>query len=104
MKISLQNINFISLKGLKRASVKSKLTQVGIQFQVVSLETTTAAAALPARRVGRDGRHVLNAPNLHAGTSERTQRTLRARTRCLGLRAASSAQLDVQRSYAELHD
>ena len=37
------------------------------------LETTTASATLPAGRVGGDGRHVLDAADLHSSSEKETR-------------------------------
>merc|ERR1719411_2178322 len=66
------------------------------------LQTATAAAALAAGAVGGDWRHILNTADLHAGTGQRTERRLRARSRSARLGTTRRAQLNVQRGDAKL--
>lgn len=65
------------------------------------LQTTTATTTLPAGRVRRDRRHILDAADLHRRTGQRAQRRLGSRSGRLGLVAAGGAQLDVQRGDAQ---
>merc|ERR1740130_1201009 len=67
-----------------------------------SLQTATTAPALLASAVSRDWRHILDTTDLHASTSKRAQRSLRARAGSARAGATHGAELDVQRADAEL--
>ena len=66
------------------------------------LEAATTATTLPAGAIRRNGGHVLNTANLHAGTSEGTESSLGAGSRGLGANTTGGPDLDVQGGDAEL--
>mmetsp|Transcript_1430 Transcript_1430/g.3686 ORF Transcript_1430/g.3686 Transcript_1430/m.3686 type:complete len:204 (+) Transcript_1430:176-787(+) len=72
------------------------------ELRAAGLQAATAAAALAASRVRRDGRHILNAANLEASACQRAQRRLGTRPGRLGFVAARCAHLNVQSGDAEL--
>lgn len=66
------------------------------------LEATTTATTLSADTVGRDGRNVFDATNLHAGTGEGTEGTLGTGTGGFGAVATGCADLDMEGGDTEL--
>jgi len=60
------------------------------------LETTSTASRLPPGGVSGDGGDILNPTDLHAGTSEGTERRLGSGPRSLRFVAASRPDLDVK--------
>lgn len=66
------------------------------------LQTATATTTLAAGRVGGRGGDVLDAANLHAGTSQGTEGRLGTGARGLGAVATSGTDLDVQGGDAQL--
>ncbi len=66
------------------------------------LEAATTATSLPAGAIRRNGGHVLNTANLHAGASEGTESSLGAGSRGLRAHTTSGPDLDVKGGDAKL--
>ena len=63
----------------------------------VVLQTTTATSALPPGTIRRNGRHILDPPDLHPVPRQRPQGALSPRSRTAALVPPRPANLDVKR-------
>ena len=65
---------------------------------MIRLQSSSTTTTLAAGRIGGDGGNIFNTANLHASTSQSTERSLSTWTKGLRALSASSSHLNMQGS------